>query len=429
VLDRARPWLTMALAAALLAFLGLAGAPAARADLLFAVNSTGDAPDANVGDQICDSRPLVAGDQCTLRAVIQETNTDPGTDGIHFDIPGPGVKSITPHTALPTITGPVDLDGYTQGASSPNTNPFGQPDNATLLVELDGEKMNPALPALTVGAGADESVIEGLVINRFKEAGLELDADATVQGNFIGTSPGGKVAEANGDGVVANANSQIGGLTRAARNLISGNNEGVVALNGPATVEGNYIGTQRDGTSALGNTHDGILLFTSFNTVGAVGGGNVIAFNQSGVAVEHANGHNPILRNRIFSNSFIGIDLGRDGRTRNDPGDTDGVQNTPAITGATRAPGGTVTVTGRLLSAPSQQFTLELFANPPGGDQGATFIGEKVVTTDSSGLAAFTFQPSHSIAVGNTITATATMAPITTQSTSEFSRPHKVVSG
>jgi hypothetical protein len=48
----------------------------ARADLLFEVNRTNDLPDTAIGDHNCDSRPTLPGDQCTLRAVIQETNLE-----------------------------------------------------------------------------------------------------------------------------------------------------------------------------------------------------------------------------------------------------------------------------------------------------------------------------------------------------------------
>src|SRR5687768_4916626 len=127
-------------AALALALLGICvAAPSARANLLFEVNSPGDGSDAVVGDHFCDTQPALAGDQCTLRAVIQETNMEPGLDGVNFAIPGNGVKRITPNSPLPGITGPVAIDGYTQGASSPNTKSLNEGDDANLLVELSGE--------------------------------------------------------------------------------------------------------------------------------------------------------------------------------------------------------------------------------------------------------------------------------------------------
>jgi hypothetical protein len=163
----------------------LVAAPAAHANLLFEVNRTGDLPDAAVGDHFCDTSLATAGDQCTLRAVIQETNNEPGQDGIDFNIPGPGVKAIAPTSALPAITGPVEINGYTQGTASPNNNPLGQGDNAKLLVVLSGANVPSIASGLTLGPGAGGSVIKGLVINRFPLDGVAVGAAVTIEGNFI----------------------------------------------------------------------------------------------------------------------------------------------------------------------------------------------------------------------------------------------------
>src|SRR6516165_442617 len=68
----------------------------------------------------------------TLREAITAANTnadpsgdttpgDPGPDTIAFHIPGAGVRTIHLTSALPTITEPVVIDGYTQPGSSANT--------------------------------------------------------------------------------------------------------------------------------------------------------------------------------------------------------------------------------------------------------------------------------------------------------------------
>src|SRR5262245_5991918 len=61
------------------------------------------------------------------------TTGTPG-DTIAFDIPGAGVHTIRPTTALPIIRDPVVIDGYTQPGSSPNTLDVG--DNAALRIEV-----------------------------------------------------------------------------------------------------------------------------------------------------------------------------------------------------------------------------------------------------------------------------------------------------
>ena len=89
-----------------------------------------------------------------------------------------------------------------------------------------------------------------------------------VQGNFIGTDVTGNTAVGNAsDGVIINfgsANNTIGGTTPAARNLISGNGaNGVRSDYHPNTVQGNFIGTQGNGVSPLGNGANGVLIISS----------------------------------------------------------------------------------------------------------------------------------------------------------------------
>ena len=59
----------------------------------------------------------------SFRQAILDANGSPGLDTIAFNIPGAGVHTISPATALPFITDPVIVDGYTQPGASPNTDP------------------------------------------------------------------------------------------------------------------------------------------------------------------------------------------------------------------------------------------------------------------------------------------------------------------
>src|ERR671916_425382 len=78
--------------------------------ILFIVNNTADPGDGN-----CTASG------CTLREAMNEANAFPGKAAIHFDIPGGGVKTISPNSRLPEITDEVTIDGYTQPGASPNT--------------------------------------------------------------------------------------------------------------------------------------------------------------------------------------------------------------------------------------------------------------------------------------------------------------------
>ena len=99
----------------------------AHADTVFTVNSTGDQSDLDFpcgtfdgsSDGVCDVDSDAAGEQCTLRAAIQEANVTAGAETINFKIPGSGVHTIAPNSPLPPVQDQVTLDGYSQPGTSP----------------------------------------------------------------------------------------------------------------------------------------------------------------------------------------------------------------------------------------------------------------------------------------------------------------------
>jgi CSLREA domain-containing protein len=493
-----------ALMAAMMAAGMLTSAPA-HAATTFTVNIPGDTRDANTQDNLCDVNLFGSGNQCTLRAAIEQANATPGTDAINFNIPddvfGAGVKTIrvgaTGNGALPPITDQVTIDGYTQPGTSPNTKAVGN--NAALKIELDGTNVGNSGLEIATSSG---SVIKGLVINRFL-FGIEIHGDSVanhIEGNFIGTDPTGTIDRGNLHGIFINTGTSetvVGGSNPAARNLISGNGDkGILVQDSNAhRIQGNYIGTDKSGTKALANVSGGININTSSDTLvggttaasrnvisgngasgvvisgsnnnkvlgnrigttasgtvalgndfeglviagsnnligdGTAGGSNTIAFNgQDGVLVSvSTSAGNAISRNSIFSNTGLGIDLvggfeDAAGKTANDPGDIDaganGLQNFPVLTSAKKTSTGT-TIVGTLGSATSKTYQVQFFSNPS-GNEGKTFLGQKSVTTNTSGNVSFTFTTSKAISAGQTITATATDSA---GNTSEFSAPKTV---
>jgi hypothetical protein len=269
-----------------------------------------------------------------------------------------------------------------------------------------------------------------------------------VRGNLVGTNAAGTAAVPNSTGVVlSNGDSfTVGGADAddgaadgvvRARNVISGN-AGVGVQIGPATgsdccvhtsrVQGNFIGTQADGASPLGNG-DGIAvgIVGDTNQIGgaSLDAGNRIAHNRRfGVSV--SNGVRlPVVSNLFFSNASLGIDRSADGLSPNDPGDASGPQNFPVLTSASIS-GGTTNVQGTLSSVPSTSFRLEFFANvaadPTCHGEGESFLGSARVTTDAAGAAGFSFTLPF-VTPGQVITATATRltAADALLDTSEFS--------
>ena len=253
----------------------------------------------------------------SLRQAILDANANPGLDTIAFNIAGTGTHTIQPTSALPLITDPVIIVGYTQPGASPNTNGPGLGTNAVLKIELDGSIAEGAFEVHGLWIlRASGSTVRGLVINRFKDAGITITGDnATgnlIEGNFIGTDVTGTLDLGNTGGVffVDASDNIVGGMTAAARNLISGNSLGVV-LGADAAgnfVRGNPIGTDASGTSGLGNDQTGVTISNAWNnTIGGTtpGARNVISGNGEGVKI----GSNRGAEDNLVQGNFIGTDV------------------------------------------------------------------------------------------------------------------------
>lgn len=227
------------------------------------VNSTGDGAQTSKAatDKTCDTDDAAAGLQCTLRAAIQLANElgSGSTQSITFDIPGGGVPTIAPATALPALTVPVILDGSTQTGG---------------WVNISGTSESG--DGLTVTGGG--TTIRGFVLNGFATGTALVLTGAghdVVVGNRIGTNAAGTAAVANQVGIAFTApDTIIGALTSDGTllchgdcNVISGNtNSGILSgttsvagLTNPGTaparsqIVGNVIGTDASGTTAIGN--------------------------------------------------------------------------------------------------------------------------------------------------------------------------------
>ncbi|HMZ19342.1 MAG TPA: BACON domain-containing carbohydrate-binding protein, partial [Blastocatellia bacterium] len=269
---------------------------------------------------------------------------------------------------------------------------------------------------------------------------------ASVQGNIIGLNAAGtaKISNAaNGIRIDEGFNHTIGGTTPAARNIISGNTGAGVLIRNSQTgggngannnsIQGNFIGTDINGTANLGNSGDGVSMNgigsgANNNTVGgtAAGAGNVIAFNSgTGVRINISAVNNRVLGNSIFGNNQLGIDLGSFGVSGNDSGDGDGgannLQNFPVLTSAV-VPASSTSIQGTLNSAANTTYRVEFFSNPAcdvsGNGEGQVYLGFTNVTTDAGGNAAFSVSLPVSLTFGHVVTATATDPA---GNTSEFS--------
>lgn len=257
---------------------------------------------------------------------------NPGTfgtnDAIHFMIPtslmtpGSGLFEIivgsdprASQIPLPAIIKPVTIDGYSQPGSRQNTLP--DSDNALLLIEVDGDSIAPqqelggAMVELTVAAG--NSTVRGLVMNFAIEKGgsqgiaLQTGDDNIIEGNIITGCDTGVV-------VVSRRNT-VGGTAPGARNVISGNRDGILITSSENRVLGNFIGTDASGTRPQPNSSIGIYVveFSSDNLVGgtAVGARNTISGNGEGVQIDgflDSSGAPIGATGNLVQGNFIGTD-------------------------------------------------------------------------------------------------------------------------
>jgi parallel beta-helix repeat protein len=320
-----------------LAATGFAAQPSAVvASTTFVVNRIGDQPDLNLANAACDVSSN-SGSQCTLRAAIQEANDTSGADTINFNITSTS-KTITPATPMPPITGPVTINGYSQANTKANTKSIGN--DAVIKIVLDGINAGATTDGLVFDAS--DSLVKGLVIQRFGDAGIVLNgSDNRVQGNFIGTNGTATEARPNKFGVAINGpNSLVGGTGTGARNVISGNLQDGVGTYGDAStgtrIQGNYIGTNRTGITALANKIGVALRGVGSNVVGGdvAGARNVISGN--GADEITSNGiYLSSSPNNVIQGNYIGTNAAGNGAVPNGRGINGGGENT--VIGGTSA--------------------------------------------------------------------------------------------
>jgi hypothetical protein len=228
----------------------------------------------------------------SLRQAIIDANATPASDTIVFSIAGAGVHTIAPTTALPTISTPLIIDGYSQPGASVNTLAVG--DDAVLQIELSGAG-NPGGDGLVFDVSVTSGGVRGLILNRWNNA-IDLFGaqNVVLAGNFVGTNATGTAALANTTGffIISNsASNTVGGPAAADRNIISGSSSTGVSLGNSNTinniVENNYIGTNASGTAAIGNTFGVRLNSPGTNTLrnNLISGNN----NSQGTAVSIIN--------------------------------------------------------------------------------------------------------------------------------------------
>ncbi len=196
---------------------------------------------------------------CSLRDAITIANAAAGSDRITFDIPGIGVQTIAPTSALPDITSPVDIDGTTQPGF------VGLP-----LVEVAGAGSGAGTNGLQLVAGSGGSTIRSLVVNGFANRQISVSGSDgnTIVDSYLGTNAAGDTAVAGGAFATldiwqdSDANTVDGNVVSGIVRIADANSSGNV-------VRRSRLGVASGALSSFGSAQPAILITHSpGNTIG-----------------------------------------------------------------------------------------------------------------------------------------------------------------
>ncbi len=301
--------------------------------LILAFSSLGNAAiftvdtSADTALMACTAAP----NDCSLRGAIMMANVTSGGDTVAFDIPpgdsgfitASGHWRISIGSELPFVDDNVVIDGYSQPGASENTlTPAQGGSNAVLKIEVQNAGVASTQGIRSTGNNFFSTlVVRGLAINRFSsQIVLSGGAAHRVEGCFLGTTIDGAAPSTSsnpGRGIFLQGQgaSVIGGLAPAARNLLSGLNDGLTSLGTPSglRVEGNLFGTSAAGSALLGNRGDAISLAGAPNL--SLGGPTAAARNViagsgfSAIRLGGAGGAQSLYVGARVQGNFIGTDL------------------------------------------------------------------------------------------------------------------------
>lgn len=348
-----------------------------------------------------------------------------------------GLGSDNPNVISSNGGNAIEINGVSAGGNVVTDNYIGTDatGKTAVFASAPGDGIAVSTPNNVIGGGG----FTGFNLISGNEEGLILYTGANtnlVTGNYIGTDITGNTALPNVDfGVFINGGTRntIGGITSNLANVISGNGNDGVRIQGANSsenlLEGDLIGVGANGTTPVGNGHWGVQVNgASNNEVGystfqgdAPNYGNTIEHNDTlggagGVTI--VSGINDgILSNDIYENgSGPGILLN---------GANNGVA-APVLT-SVQSGAGETRIVGTLSGTPNTPYRIQFFysqmANVSGIGDGQNYIGsgDLNVTTNSLGNATINTTITPSVPVGDFVTATATQNVLTLNDTSDFS--------
>jgi len=206
----------------------------------------------------------------------------------------------------------VDIDGASAAHDDVVGNNIGTNPAGTAAVGNEYGILVNGAPSNRIGGpgGGTGNVISGNAVDGIKISGSTATGNI-VLGNMLGTDSSGETALGNGaEGIeLSSPSDTVGGTDTEDDNIISGNGDSGVLLDSGATanvVEGNRIGTNTDGTVALGNQWGIGVEDAPANIVGGTvtGAGNLISGNvQGGVGIDTSGSNELVEGNQIGTNA------------------------------------------------------------------------------------------------------------------------------
>lgn len=275
----------------------------------FQVTSTADASDDSPGDGVCDTDDSVGDGPCTLRAAIEEANSDTNRDKVEFsNIPTTnGFATISLNGEL-SVEEEINIAGET----APNY-PSSSADGP--IVKLDGSNISgTSADGIDFSSGgSDGSRIEGLAIVNMPDEGIDVFSNnVDIVNCFVGIDVDGETVQGNN----TDPDSDAAGLKLSGDNgsvkqsLVSGNQGNGIMIEDASddnnTVVNTIVGLDYDGDAAKGNGEAGIVVNGSGNLIGNayatsplfVDNGNVVSAN-GGTGIEVVGDNNDVRANEI----------------------------------------------------------------------------------------------------------------------------------
>lgn len=304
-----------------------------KAQVSFSVNSLADDnqshPYDNPNTPVDESKDGICQDEsgrCTIRAALEESDNMNQPVNLTFSVSG----TINLQDALYPYNG-SSIDGNNQITLS---------GLLSLSLENDctiqGLRIQDGIVGIDV-SGSNNKI--GLVGGNYNEivnclsAGISLNGPSNkVYNNFIGITSNNQLMP-NGAGVlITESNNEIGKDVIGADNIICGNTVAgiLIGFGNSNIIENNYIGTNIDADTGLGNVI-GVVINSDQNLIGgsSVFSPNIISGNQIGISINAAPPDTYADQNLIVNN-IIGLSKFQDKAIPNN----DGISITNGVTNA-----------------------------------------------------------------------------------------------